>query len=189
MPRARKRKQKPLPRPPPPPKQLVIGAESRRTRFIEESLKNVQLQYAPRAHHILLGLALLLALFWNDVVQNKVLDIGYTAKLEAFAGLTFQAGILWYSTLVALFLIILIYVLHALVTRELLFLDILIGFIGMMSLGVMYATSLLMFNGINKMPYFDMTFSATAVYHLAGIAVQIIVALYFTFTTQRRTQL
>ncbi|MBI4145658.1 hypothetical protein HY493_05660 [Candidatus Woesearchaeota archaeon] len=150
--------------------------------LVEQSVKNVKVTYVPRVHHIVLGFLMLLFLFWNDVVHNKVLDRGYDAKLEVVQGFHWTAGMLWYFTLIALFCVILIYMTHRVLTRRTVFFDVLAGSAAVLGLGIMYAMTLLMYYEVYVIPVFNVTISSIALYHFGGIAVQILVALYFTFT-------
>ncbi|HSU72355.1 MAG TPA: hypothetical protein VLJ21_00720 [Candidatus Binatia bacterium] len=151
--------------------------------IVEQSVKNFKPTYRPPLSHIIFGILFILGLFWNDVVQNKLLDRGYDAQLTVFSGFTLHAGTLWYLTLLALALIILLYLLHDFAEKLTFFFDIVAGTIAFLGLGVMYAMTLVLVSGGTSVPFFSTTLTAIGLYHFGGIAIEILAALYFTFTT------
>lgn len=151
--------------------------------IVEKSVKNFKPTYRPPLTHIVMGVLFILMLFWNDVVHNKLLDRGYNVELTVVKGLTLHAGTLWYATLLMLFAIMLVYMLHEVVSRGTLFFDVVMGSVGILGLGVMYAMTLMMLSNIQMVPFFAFSVSSIGLYHFGGIAIEIVVALYFTFTT------
>jgi hypothetical protein len=151
--------------------------------IVQQSVKNFKPTYRPPLSHVILGILFVFGLFWNDVVQNKLLDRGYDTQLTVFQGFTLHAGTLWYVTLLFLLALIIVYLIHDFTEKLTFLFDIVAGGVAIIGLGVMYATTLLLINGIDLVPLFAGSVSSIGLYHFGGIAVEILAALYFTFTT------
>jgi hypothetical protein len=149
--------------------------------LVVESICNVRPSFSLPLPHVITGVLFLIFLFWNDVVQNKLLDKGYDTQLMVFDGLTLHAGTLWYVTLFALFVITIVYVSLDAFHSLTLFVDIAVGALAFSALGIMYTATLLLLDGAKTIPFLGWNIGSITFYHL-GIAVQIGMALYFTFT-------
>lgn len=151
---------------------------------------NIKAEFKPRSIRIhpfdaILGFVLTVILFLSDVLQNKILDKGLDYRVGITPDITAKAVVLWYYTLFLVFIVMLLYMLKAVLKRERgEALDVIMGSIGVLSVGVMFGTTMFMSSvGYNfTIPFFNWTSSLITIYHFGGIAAMLIVSAYFSFT-------
>ena len=132
-----------------------------------------------------LGAVLSFAIFWSDVLQNKILDKGYDVIVHLTPSLQYKAIILWYYTLVLMFVIMFVYMLKAVLTHEQgEGLDVSMGVLGIVAVVTMWLSTLFMASaGFNfSVPFLNWQTTLISIYHFGGVAIMIIVATYFSVT-------
>lgn len=140
-------------------------------------------RFPKKLEFILLFLATVF-LFWTDILQNKIQDLGIDYQVHVTTEFKLLAINLFYFTFIITFLLILALTIRSILIRGTYYgYDFIGGFFGLLGLAVILTGATVGFSHpvTYQIPLFTKFISQIAYYHI-GIAMTIASMVYFTIT-------
>ncbi|MBU1456909.1 MAG: hypothetical protein KKD01_19515 [Proteobacteria bacterium] len=138
----------------------------------------------PWKERLLAGI-LAISIFWWDILQNKIADLGVDYRVTLATGITFKATSMIYIAFLIMFIIITYFIIYAVTNnRGNKIIDIIAGVFGYLGLAFLFGTALLSFYHPSDfiIPFLNTTTTLINLYHFGGIGVILISTLYFIIT-------
>jgi len=128
---------------------------------------------------------LVLLVFWYDVSQNKVSDLGLDHKASIAGGITIPSILSLYLAGLGIVILLTFLMLRAVINRQgAIISDVIAGAVGFVGIIIFYATTVtsFFFEGSHKIPFFWGEVSQVTLYHWGGLFVLGLSVTYFLLT-------